>query len=65
MPSAFPNASGAGRWNDLDVDAVDVEEIDARGDVALNDLGTEGFHGFRQRGALGNANGDALSPEGK
>jgi hypothetical protein len=29
------------------VDAVDVEEIDASGDVALNDLCAGGFDGFR------------------
>jgi hypothetical protein len=34
------------------VDAVDVEEIDARGDVSLNDLCADGFDCFRQRGAI-------------
>jgi hypothetical protein len=34
------------------VDAVDVEEIDARGDVSLNDLCAGGFDSFGQRGAI-------------
>jgi hypothetical protein len=34
------------------VDAVDVEEINARGDVSLNDLCADGLDGFRQRGAI-------------
>ena len=34
------------------MDTADVEEIDAGGDVSLNDLCPDGFDGFRQRGAI-------------
>ena len=39
--------SSARRWNNLYVDSVDVQEIDARSDVSLNDLCAGGFDGFR------------------
>src|SRR5712691_1132754 len=52
MARAGQRRSGGCGRNNLHVDAVDVEEINARGDVSLNYLCAGGFDGFRERGAI-------------
>ena len=44
--------SGAPRRKNLDVNAVDIQEVEARGDIALNDLRAGRFQAFSESGAV-------------